>query len=532
MRQFSSYGPVDKDLHFFVQRENLVRRAYAQLVGEVPEKAGHYITVWAPRQCGKTWIMREVSHRITEQGDFDVGILSMQAAKEEDTDAGILEFFASRLKDWFQKDLPEVREWKAFHRLFARSHFTRPVILILDEFDALAEGFINKFANAFRDMYLSRGFQTAPSSGDNGHALHGLALIGVRGVLGIENVTGSPFNVQRSLHIPNLTFEETESLFRWYEKESGRNVDPRVIERLFYEIRGQPGLTCWFGELLSEGFEGYAPESGSPVTTEDFSTVFAAAVDVLPNNNILNIISKARREPYKTQVLDLFRTSGKIAFKYDDPRQNFLYLNGVIDHEKVGDRYFVRFSCPFVQKRLFNYFAHELFHYTGKLHEPFEDLDDAVTETDLHIANLIRRFEGYLKTNREWLLQDAPKRKDMRIFEAVFHFALYRFLFDFLESWRARVWPEFPTGNGKVDILIEHAGKLFALEVKSYSDARAYRSALGQAARYASQLGIARISLAFFVDRIDDANREKYETEYSDEETGVVVKPVFVETDG
>ena len=37
-------------------------------------------------------------------------------------------------------------------------------------------------------------------------------------------------------------------------------------------------------------------------------------------------------------------------------------------------------------------------------------------------------------------------------------------------------------------------------------------------------------ALALFVEAVDDANRAKYETVYVDEETGVVVRPVFVET--
>ena len=84
------------------------------------------------------------------------------------------------------------------------------------------------------------------------YLLHAVALIGVRSVLGIENQKGSPFNVQRSVHIPNLTFEEVEEMFKWYEKESGQVVEDEVLHALYDEMRGQPGLTCWFGELLTE----------------------------------------------------------------------------------------------------------------------------------------------------------------------------------------------------------------------------------------------------------------------------------------
>ncbi len=412
MRKFSSYGPVDRDIHYHAPRKELIESAYMQLTGEKPEKGGHYITVWAPRQAGKTWIMQQVVRKIREQGDFEIGITTMQSAKTIESDRRILNLFVRNLKDWFRRDLPDIETWDMLYGLFSKQHFQKPVILIIDEFDALREDFINRFANEFKDMYIRRQNESDRPSGEKNCILHGLALVGVRSVLGIENVSGSPFNVQRSIHIPNLTYDEVNDMFGCYQRESGEKIEHNVIKSLFYETRGQPGIVCWFGELLTEGFEDYKPETGRPMTSDDFEEFFAGAVNVLPNNNVLNIISKAKQTPYKDMVLNLFRTDEKIRFRYDDPDISFLYMNGVIDSEKAGREIYVRFSSPFVQKRLFNYFAYELFGYMGKLIEPFEDLDDTFAEDGLNIRNLMRRFEIHLKKNREWLLKDAPKRKD------------------------------------------------------------------------------------------------------------------------
>jgi hypothetical protein len=60
MRRFHSCGPVDKDIHFSVPRVNLVENCLHHIIGE-PGKGGHYFTIWAPRQTGKTWLMREVN---------------------------------------------------------------------------------------------------------------------------------------------------------------------------------------------------------------------------------------------------------------------------------------------------------------------------------------------------------------------------------------------------------------------------------------------------------------------------------------
>ncbi|MCP4396995.1 MAG: hypothetical protein GY801_06805, partial [bacterium] len=501
------------------------------LIGETPEEGGHYITVWAPRQTGKSSVMLEVTKTLRQQDAFDVVLMTIESAKYEHDPHTILRIFLRELQLKLDRKLPPVSSWEDFPLLFSRECLTKPLILIIDEFDAIDEACLNKFAGEFRKIYTDRASETEKRSGEKTYLLHGLALIGVRSVLGIENVTGSPFNVQRSLHIPNLSFEEVDGMLKWYERESGQELQQDVIDRLYYETNGQPGLTCWFGELLTEGFEGYQPAKELPLTADSFDRVYDSALNALPNNNILNIISKAKQPPYKEFVLSLFKTDEKVLFKYDHLTINFLYMNGVIDQDAPGQRNnSVKFACPFVQKRLFNYFADELFRYMGKIFEPFEQLDDTITDDSLNIRNLMRRYERHLRANREWLLKDAPRRVDLRIYEAVYHFNLYMYLYHFLEGFGGRIYPEFPTGNGKIDLVISYAGKTYGLELKSYTTRKEYREALIQAARYGKQLGLTEIALVIFVEYIDEKNRNTHEVPYKDEDTGTTVLPSFVET--
>ena len=282
--------------------------------------------------------------------------------------------------------------------------------------------------------------------------------------------------------------------------------------------------------MLTEGFEYYQPPKDRPITLEDVNDVFLWATRGLPNNNILNIISKARQEPYKDVILNLFKAEKKTLFSYDNPKINFLYMNGVIDIEYAPKTFYAKFASPFVQKRLFNYFSGNIFEEMGKVRDISDDVKDVISDNRLHIGNLMKRFEIYLKQNRDWLLQDAPKRKDLRIYEAVYHFCLYRYLCDFLESEQARVYPEFPTGNGKIDLIITYHDTRYGLELKSYSNEREYYEALEQAAHYGKHLHLPEISLISFVEYVDDQIRQKYEVEYVDNATGVKVVPMFVQT--
>ncbi|MCP4404943.1 MAG: hypothetical protein GY801_47535, partial [bacterium] len=462
MRKFSSYGQIDTESHYYAPRTALIEGAYTQLIGENPVKGGHDITVWAPRQTGKSSVMLEAVKKLRQHDEFEVVIITMQSAKNAHTAEDAVKLFHDELQRHLRRQLPQISSWKEIPALFTAELFPKPLILIIDEFDAFDESSINSLANEFRQIYTTRQSEKDTPTSEKTYRLHGLALIGVRSVLGIENASGSPFNVQRSLHIPNLSHEEVHGIFRWYVEESGQQIETAVIDRLYEETQGQPGLVCWLGELLTET---YNEVPDKPIDMKLFEYVFMWATRGLPSNNIFNIISKARQLPYKQTVLELFRTEEKIEFDFDKRDLNFLYMNGVIDIEATQDNLYVKFPSPMVQKRLFSYFSHELFEYMGKLFEPFADLSDTLTEQELMLKGLLGHYQKYLQINKEWLFKQAPRRADLRIYEAIYHFNLYMYLHKFLQNKGGRVWPEFPTGNGKIDILISYREQLYGIEV-------------------------------------------------------------------
>jgi hypothetical protein len=529
MRKFSSYGPIDQKVHYHVPRKKLIDGAHQQLLGDNPNNGGHYITVWASRQTGKTWIMQQVVYTIQQDSEFDVVILSLQFLQNVSDVNRVAMLFAQELIKNLGLENLTINTLDEFHLLFKRETLRKPLILILDEFDALDKSAIAGLVGVFRHIYNTRSNQANTSTAEKDYLLHGMALIGVRAVLGVENVKGSPFNVQRGVHIPNLTHDEVVYLFDWYIRESRQSIEPEVVERIWYEFKGQPGLTCWFGEQLTET---YNIATNQAITMTHFENVYAAALNLLPNNNILNIVSKAKVEPYKSFVLEQFQTKKKVRFTYLDPIINFLYMNGVVSVDEVSlSETYVKFPCPYIQKQLFNYFARELYSEIDGLYDPFEDLSDTITDKSLNIPRLLQRYEQYLQANREQVLKDAPRRKnDLRVYEVVFQFHLYLYLVSFLRDYEAQVFPEFPTGNGAIDLLIRRGGQLFGLELKSFANQPSYRKALVQAAKYGLLLGVTSIWLVLFVEAVDETNRQRFEVDYTDTKTGVTVHPLFVQT--
>jgi hypothetical protein len=176
-------------------------------------------------------------------------------------------------------------------------------------------------------------------------------------------------------------------------------------------------------------------------------------------------------------------------------------------------------------------FTREFHQEMDELYDPFRDLSDTITDNNIDIQRLIQRYEKYLQANRKRVLINVPRREnDLRIFKATFHFHFYAYLDRFFRGHDVRIFPKFPTGNGKIDLLLRYAGQLFGLELRSFANEQSYYKALKKAAKYGEQLNVTTIWLVLFVEAIDKNHRQEYEMEYTDEETGVVVHPRFVLT--
>jgi len=529
-RKFSSYGPVSTKTEYFVPREELIQKTIDQLVGKNPDEGGHYFTVWAPRQTGKTWLMWQTLYRLKAENNFTAVCMSVGLLKDIDDDERIFAGFKRLFETEMKTSYPELNEWDDLKTIFTKKYFEKPLILIIDEFDALKERTITTVANIFREIYLD----LKKMHSERLYCLHGVALIGVRSVLGIENKSGSPFNVQRSLHIDNLTFDEVKLMFDDYQQEWGQKIDNEVVEQLYYETNGQPGLVSWFGELLTEKHN-LAPDQ--PITIKQWKHTYAAASFVEPNNTIMNLISKANQPEYRGTLLQLFKTDEKTPFKFDHPHFNFLYMNGVITFSveeslETGTEFFAKFSCPFVQKRLFNRFCDEYFEYIGRPYDPTLELDDIFLKDEIQIYPLLKMYETYLQNNKHWINKTIPLRNDGRFYEAFYHFNFFRWLFDILIHSNGYVIPEFPTGNGKIDLIISYADKKYALELKSFSRSSEITKAVQRCALYGKHLKLNEIHLIYFYDFILPPERiAKYETQTIDADTGVMVKVIFLHLD-
>lgn len=181
----------DSKHHFCVPRQALVERCLHQLVGQ-PEDGGHYFTIWAARQAGKTWLMQQMKQQVTQlYGDLcTVYFCSFSAMRGMDyvpKGEGPDVTLPSSFSDVLEIELPnrpQVKTWRDFVNVFSKDKglWDRPLIMMIDEVDTVPPDLLDLIVGQFKNLYLSR----------QNHWLHGLTLIGVRAVLGLDSQRGSP----------------------------------------------------------------------------------------------------------------------------------------------------------------------------------------------------------------------------------------------------------------------------------------------------------------------------------------------------
>jgi hypothetical protein len=88
------------------------------------------------------------------------------------------------------------------------------------------------------------------------------------------------------------------------------------------------------------------------------------------------------------------------------------------------------------------------------------------------------------------------------------------------------ITPEFPTGNGRVDIHIRCRDTEAVIEIKSFGDMKALEQAKVQAAMYARKLGLKEILVVVFVYGVEEEEAKVLKDDTNIEEIWVIIEPV------
>lgn len=254
MRFFNTAGPIKpSDNYFIPSLERLNRSRVLQLIEQE-----RYFVLHAPRQTGKTSALVALRNNLNSSGQYRAAYINVEPAQiaRDDVESGMRSVLARlsreaerRLNDSFvhnhwQEVLDSVGALEALGEILSRwsALDSRPLVLMIDEIDALSGDMLISVLRQLRGGYLERpdGF---PQS---------VILCGVRDVRDYQIrssredqiVTGgSAFNIKaESLRLGDFDESQTRSLLLQHTEETGQNWSENALREVWESTRGQPWL--------------------------------------------------------------------------------------------------------------------------------------------------------------------------------------------------------------------------------------------------------------------------------------------------
>jgi hypothetical protein len=257
-RFFNIAGPCRPESHYMLPPE---RRIHG--VRELIEQALYFV-VHAPRQTGKTTCFLVFAQELALEGRYAALYANCEPAQASGGDVergvqallGALELAAGALPHELRPEpMDRVAAAPAEVRLLAylsrwAERSPRPVVLFLDEIDALQDQTLVSVLRQLRSGYLNRPARFPGS----------VVLIGLRDVrdyrvrpdaqsLG----TASPFNIKvESITLRNFTREEVAELYEQHTQDTGQLFTPEANDLAYELTRGQPWLVNALARQVTE----------------------------------------------------------------------------------------------------------------------------------------------------------------------------------------------------------------------------------------------------------------------------------------
>ena len=232
-------GQVPLDSPFYVERPPIESDCYQAIA-----KTGALIRIKAPRQMGKSSLMKRILHHAAQQG-CQVVELSLQEAEGEiftDLDR-FLQWFCNcladelklpnKLVDYWQSVLGSKRKCSKYFQKYLLSEIASPLALGLDEVDR-----VFKYPDIATDFLgLLRTWHEWAKNQDIWKKLR-LVIVHSKEVYIPLNINQSPFNVGVSIELPELNRPQVQDLVQRH----GLQWTDEGINQLMGMVGGHPYL--------------------------------------------------------------------------------------------------------------------------------------------------------------------------------------------------------------------------------------------------------------------------------------------------
>jgi hypothetical protein len=418
-------------------------------ISRLPEMRGlidsqSYFVLHAARQTGKTTSMIALARELTAEGRYAAVLVSLEAGAAFNDDPGaaelaILGTWPGTAWVWLPADL-QPPEWPAAapgNRLFAAlqawaAASPRPLVVFLDEIDALENGTLISALRQLRTGFMNRptGFPWS------------LALIGMRDVRDYKVKSGgserlnaaSPFNIKaRSLTMGNFTAADVATLYRQHTAETAQAFTDEAVAQAFELTQGQPYMV---NALAKVSVEELQPDRARPITLAEIEQ--AKEILIQRHETHLNSLAERLREERVRRVIEPILAGDELVEIPDDDRRFALDL-GLVSLVNGGHLEIANPIYREVIPRVLTASAQT----TTRQETQWYVLPDGRLDMD----KLLAAFQQFFRENSEhWI-----ERFDYK--EAGPQLLLQSFLHRVVNSG-GRIEREYGLGRGRTDLLV------------------------------------------------------------------------------
>ena len=462
---------------------------------ELVEQGGYFV-IHAPRQCGKTTSFQALAERLTREGNYTALWVTCEsgAAAGEDAERGVAVVVAA-IAELARSLPPELRPppvselesadplnllWFYLSRWAASS--PRPVVLFLDEIDALVGRSLIAVLRQIRALFSAKG---------HAHP-HSIALIGLRdvrdyrladGAEGPRLGTSSPFNIKvESLTLRNFTASEVKELCLQHQQATGQPFTAAALARIFELTWGQPWLV---NALARQLVEVEVPDRAVAI---DLPAVELAKERlILRRDTHLDSLAERLREPRLRRVIAPILEGGFFGSEVTEDDLDYAVDLGLLRREDGN----LVIANPIYREVIPRSLAAVLEASVTLSRPQFVAADGS-----LRVDTLIAGFREFWAEHAESFLAKAPYS------EAAAHLVFMAFLHKVVNGG-GFIDREYAVGSGRIDLLLRwpFRGGLqrvaFELKVRR-GPANPRRKGIAQLAAYLERLGLEEGILLIF----------------------------------
>jgi len=464
-----------------------------------------YFVIHAPRQTGKTTFLHALTRKLNTEENYIAVVASFERAGfpsitlEKANETLINSIYHSsrrQLQPIYWPANPENKKYSDLNNYLQEwaENQEKPIVLLIDEIDALMDEILLSILRQLRDGYQSRP-KYFPSS---------IALVGLRDIRDYkvrirENSqslgTASPFNViTDSLTLGNFTKEEVFELLEQHNRETRQEFPIECKEEIFRLSGGQPWLT---NALARQIVEIILQEDYSRKITLEIVSEAKKQLILRRDTHLDCLIDKLNEERVKKVVQSIIN-GDKVQFEKLDDTLSYVRDLGIVSQSSP-----LEFANPIYAEIIPRVMA-----------SPFQDSLPKEIQQDnyidqnglLDMEKLLKSFQDFYRRNSEsWL-------KGYEFKESAQHLLLMAFLQRIVNG--GEIIREMAVGNGRIDLLVKFKKQEFALELKIKRDRYTIADGKEQLSNYLDRLGLEEGYLVIF-----DPGKKRWEQKiyYKDE---------------